>query len=406
MPAQIAKFRTLGLFGWGIGGLGAVLITLVFSFLCIKTAKVGGPHIYAKMFFGKKIGFFVTWVYWCGAWACNPIIIAVSINYLMSLTGNLSPGIKLVLEILLVISLTLINVRGVRTTGTVEVILTIFKVVPLIIIPIFALPNVNWEHFSEFNTPNISGVNTLIQATIFSFWAFVGLEGGTSPAEVVKNPRRTIPFAIVIGTATVALISIIVTIAAFGIISPSALENEGAPLAKILLILFDGCSFDKLIGGITFIMCCGSLNAWVFFSGQIAKSATVEHMFPRVFSKLNKHGAPGNALWISAIGTIVILFLQKSPLFADKIAKFVDMSVIVYVTLYLMAIIAYIRFMLQSRIKSIPQVIITTLALLFCCFVLFETEIMNFSALIIMLLSGIPVYIFVRKNEKTRNLPI
>jgi APA family basic amino acid/polyamine antiporter len=302
--------------------------------------------------------------------------------------------------------LTLVNVRGVRTTGVVEGILTIFKIIPLIIVPILAFPNINLEHFNETTGQGMSSMNTLIQAAIFSFWAFVGLEGGTSPAEVVKNPRKTIPLAIVIGTASVALISIINTIAAFGIVAPADLENEGAPLAKILLVLFDGRSFDKLIGGITFIMCYGSLNAWVFFSGQIAKTAAVERIFPGIFSKSNKHGAPGNALWISAAGTIIILLLQKSPLFADKIEKFVDMSVVVYVAMYLMAICAYIKFMLQTRLKLISHIIITALALLFCGFVLFKTEIMNFSALIIMLLSGVPIYIFVRKNAKSGNLPI
>jgi APA family basic amino acid/polyamine antiporter len=405
MPSQIAQFRTLGLLGWVLGGCGAILITLVFSFLCIKTSKVGGPHVYAKMFFGKKVGFFVTWIYWCGAWACNPIIIAVSINYLMTLTGDLPLATKLLLEISLVLSLTFINIKGLRTTSVVEIILTVLKILPLIIVPLVAFPNINIENFKELTPANMSVSDTIIKATILSFWAFVGLEGGTSPAEVVRNPRKTIPLAIVLGTAFVAVISIINTIATFGIISPAELENEGAPFSRILVELFSGHSFDKLIGIITFIMCYGSLNAWVFFSGQIARSAAKEHMFPELFKKLNKNGAPVYALWISALGTIILLFLQKSPLFGDKIGKFVDMSVVIYIALYLMAICSYIKFMKKVKEKSIFQILVTGLALGFCCFVFCNSNLFNFSALIIMLLSGIPIYLRVRKSEEFRNMP-
>jgi APA family basic amino acid/polyamine antiporter len=406
MPAQIAQFRTCGLFGWILGGTGAILLTLVFSFLCIRTSRVGGPHVYARMFFGKKVGFFVTWIYWCGAWACNPIIIAVSINYLMSLTGPLDPSTKLCLEILLVMSLTFINILGLKTSSAVEVILTILKILPLVVVPLIALPAINLEHFNELTPSGMSMSDTIIKATMFSFWAFVGLEGGTSPAEVVRNPKRTIPLAIVLGTAFVALISIVNTIAAYGIISPAELEKEGAPFSKMLLLLFDGYSFDKIIGIVTFLMCYGSLNAWVFFSGQIARSAATEGIFPDSFKKLNKNGVPARALWISAAGTIAILFLQKLPMFGDKIAKFVDMSVIIYITLYLMSVIAYIKFMCKSKNNALLQIVVTALALIFCSFILYHSDLFDFSALIIMLLSGIPVYLRLRKNEKSDNLPI
>jgi len=397
LPSQLAQYRTLGILGWMLGGLGAILITIVFSFLCIKTSKTGGPHIYARMFFGEKIGFFVTWVYWCGAWACNPILIATAVCYLTSFIGDISQSMKLFFEIIMVVSLNFINARGVRTTGKVELILTTLKVLPLFIIPIFALPNLNIENFKELTPTNLPPVDTIIKATILSFWGFVGLEGGTTPAEVVKNPKRTIPLAIILGTTFVAFISILNTISIFGVIPPAELESIDAPFAKIMVVLFGG-SYDKLIGLLTFIMCYGSLNAWVFFSGQIAESAAKENIFPPFFKKLNKYGAPGNALWTGTIGTIIILFLQKSPLFGDKIGKFLDMSVIIYVVLYIMAILAYIKFMKMTKTKSIFQSVITLLAFSFCTLVLFNSDLFNFSAVITILMLGIPVYIKVMKN--------
>lgn len=397
LPSQLAHFRTLGILGWLLGGIGAILITIVFSFLCIKTSKTGGPHIYARMFFGEKIGFFVTWIYWCASWACNPILIATAIYYLMSFIGDISQSMKLFFEILMVVSLTFINSRGVKTAGKLDFILTIFKILPLFIIPFFALPNLNIENFKELTPLNMPSSETIIQATILSFWGFVGLEGGTSPAGIVKNPKRTIPLAIILGTAFVVLISILNTVSIFGVISPSELENIPAPFAKVMVVLFGG-SFDKLIGFLTFIMCYGSLNAWIFFSGQIAKSAAEENMLPLFFKKLNKYGSPSNALWTGSLGTIVILFLQKSSLFGDKIGKFLDMSVIIYIVLYIMAVLAYIKFMKFTKTKSIFQILITLLAFAFCSLILLNSNPFNFSAVVTILLFGIPVYITVRRN--------
>jgi APA family basic amino acid/polyamine antiporter len=249
-------------------------------------------------------------------------------------------------------------------------------------------------------------MDTIVKATIFSFWAFVGLEGGTSPAEVVHNPRKNIPLAIVLGTGFVSLISVITTISAYCVISPAELENEGAPFSRILLTIFSGYSFDKVIGVITFIMCYGSLNAWVFFSGQIARSAAVEKMFPATFGKLNKKKAPSQALWISAIGTIVLLILQKTSLFQDKIGKFVEMSVVVYIVLYLMCIIAFIKFLWINKSTKFCQICTTALALCFCCFVLYNSEIENFIVLLLMLVSGTPIYLHVRKSANFKDLSI
>lgn len=397
LPSQLAHFRTLGILGWLLGGIGAILITIVFSFLCVKTSKTGGPHIYARMFFGEKIGFFVTWIYWCASWACNPILIATAIYYLMSFIGDISQSMKLVFEILMVVSLTFINSRGVKTAGKLDFILTIFKMLPLFIIPFFALPNLNIENFKELTPLNMPSSETIIQATILSFWGFVGLEGGTSPAGIVKNPKRTIPLAIILGTVFVVFISILNTVSIFGVISPSELENIPAPFAKVMVVLFGG-SFDKLIGFLTFIMCYGSLNAWIFFSGQIAKSAAEGNMLPPFFKKLNKYGSPSNALWTGSLGTIVILFLQKSSLFGDKIGKFLDMSVIIYIVLYIMAVLAYIKFMKFTKTKSIFQVLIALLAFAFCSLILLNSNPFNFSAVVAILLFGIPVYITVRRN--------
>ena len=398
LPAELAHYRTLGLGGWMIGGIGAILLTIVFSFLCTQTGKAGGPHIYARMFFGEKVGFFITWIFWCGAWACNPILIATAVNYLMSFAGDMTPLQKIICEIAMVFSLTYVNLRGVKTTGIFEIVLTTFKVLPLIIIPILAFQHINMDNFKEMTPPDMTAGETMIKAAIISFWGFVGLEGGTTPAGNVKNPQRKIPLAIVLGTATVAIISLVNTFTVFGIITPSSLENVGAPFAQVMVQIFGG-SYDKIIGLITFIMCYGSLNAWVFFSGQIAKTAADAQIFPKFFTKTNKYNAPSNALIAAFLGTVVILLLQKSSLFEDKISKFLDMSVLIYIVLYTVAVLCFFKFMIKEKVKTVSKWIISSLALAFCLFISYNSSLMDFSAVILLIILGIPAYIRMKQYQ-------
>jgi APA family basic amino acid/polyamine antiporter len=399
LPSVLAAFRGYGLLAWISAGLGAVLITVVFADLCTKTGVQGGPHVYADMFFGKKVGFFITWIYWWVAWACNPIMIATAINYLMSFTGLLSTGVQLILEVSLVLLLTAINTRGVKASGTFELIMTILKILPLVIVPIVAFDNINFDNFSEsLPATSPSGLQALSAATLIAFWSFVGLEGGTSPAEFVKNPARTIPLAIIIGTGFVAFICLVNTVSIYGIIPPSTLETVGAPFAKIMMTLFGG-AYEKTVGMLTFLMCAGSLNAWVLFSGQIAKSAASQKMFPKIFEKTNSREAPVYGLWISAFGTIILLFLQKIEGIGQRMDELVSISVIIYVVLYAVAVLAFVKFMIQSKKATMRQYVTTGLSLAFCIFLICNSGIASLWVLLGMLLTGVPVYLYYSKGD-------
>ncbi len=394
MPAEMAKFRTAGLLGWVLACVGAILLTMVFSYLC-KSDTTGGPHVYAKKFFGRDFGFFITWIYWCAAWACNPVMVSASIEYLMTITGPMSQTTKLMCEILLVVILTIINVIGIKASGYLEVILTILKIGTLIIVPFLAAGKVNLDNFNEITRSDIGIMPAITGATITAFWGFVGLEGGTSPADKVKNPKRTIPIAIVSGTAFVALISLINTVSIFGIISPAELEKINAPFAFIMSAIF-GSGYEKITGFITFLMCAGSLNAWVLLSGQIAKTASLDKMLPMCFSRENKYGAPVIGILVSSIGTICILLLQQTEFLANKIGEFMDMSVIVYIILYITTVVACLKFLLTK--KSITYTIIALAALLFCLCILFFSPISRFSFIILVSGLGIPCYLYMKKQ--------
>jgi APA family basic amino acid/polyamine antiporter len=325
-------------------------------------------------------------------------MISTAISYLAECVGPMSVGTSLLLEISLVVLLTMVNVHGIKTAASIEVVLSILKVVPLVLIPIFAFNKINFDNFSVALPDGMSTGSAIFSATLIAFWSFVGLEGGTSPADDVENPKKNVPMAIVIGTSVVALICFVNTVSTFGLIPISELGSVSAPLARIMLTLFGG-GYDKFLGLLTFIMCAGSLNAWVLFSGQIGKSAAIEGIFPATFGKLNSKGSPVNGLVISGLGTVVLLVLQKTVL-KDGIGQFIDMSVIVYVFLYLITGVTFFRFISISKKKaSVRQWFTSVCSLAFCLFLIVNSELGSFAVLALTIVTGIPVYFALKKKQ-------
>jgi APA family basic amino acid/polyamine antiporter len=91
--------------------------------------------------------------------------------------------------------------------------------------------------------PFISGTSAfhaVTAAAALTLWAFIGLESATVPAEDVEDPTRTIPRSTVLGTLVTALIYILGTVAAMGVLSVGVLAGSNAPFADAARGMFGG----------------------------------------------------------------------------------------------------------------------------------------------------------------------
>ncbi|MGV2433320.1 MAG UNVERIFIED_CONTAM: amino acid permease [Rickettsiaceae bacterium] len=89
--------------------------------------------------FGREAGFFTGWAYWVVSWTSNIAVIIAAVSYLSPILGHTSTITNLLLEILLFLIFTLVNIRGASLAGSLEMLLTILKCLPLVVIPIGGL---------------------------------------------------------------------------------------------------------------------------------------------------------------------------------------------------------------------------------------------------------------------------
>ena len=147
LPVTLAPYGLYGVVGWILSGFGAITLALVFAQLCAWFPKTGGPHVYVQEAFGRSTAFFTGWTYWVISWVSTTVVIVASVGYLMPLIGYNSALLNMLLEIILLLVITALNFRGVSAAGRMEFLFTILKIVPLFVIPLFALRYFNVLNF-------------------------------------------------------------------------------------------------------------------------------------------------------------------------------------------------------------------------------------------------------------------
>jgi len=402
LPVTLTPFGFYSLLGWLTSALGAISLALVFAGLCQRFPKTGGPHAFVNAVFGKTVAFFTGWTYWVISWFSTTVVVIASVGYLSPFIRHDTPQVYCALEVLILVSITWLNLRGVRLAGRAGFILMLLKTLPLLILPIAAFWFFNHENFvmapEVINQPPSS---ILAQVTLLTLWGFIGLETATTSAGSVINPSKTIPKAIILGTACAAILYMINSIGIMGLMPANILGQSKAPYIEAANRVFSG-EWHLVIAAIASIICIGTLNAWMLASGQIAVGLAEDKLLPAVFSKRNKKDAPVIGLIVSGIGILPFLFLMMNHSMAEQIATVIDYSVTAFLYVYLCCTLAYIKILWQEK-ATLFHWIYSMIALIFCIWILYETEALILIVAAMFVLSGLPLYIF-WLNRKKKNI--
>lgn len=393
LPASLASFGLYGLAGWIISALGAIALSLVFAYLCSRFPHTGGPHVYVNKSFGSNIAFFIGWTYWVISWVSTTAVVVTSVSYLKFFIGDCAPSTYLILELLLLLAITLLNLRGVKAAGGIELLLTALKFAPLLIISLSSLYFFNLENFTMSKEVTSFSLSQILgQVTLLTFWGFIGLETATTTAESVENPSKTIPKAIILGTSCVALLYFINSLAIMGLINGQDLSVSNAPYVDAAQVIFGG-RWDLITSIIAALVCIGTLNAWVLTSGQIALGLAKDGLMPLFFAAKNKNEAPLWGLTVSSLGIVPLLFLTSNHNIATQITSIIDFSVISFLFIYLVCSLALLKLLIVEKNFNFLTIISVLISLIFCLWVVYETALKTLLISALFTISGLPTYL-------------
>ncbi|MEM1244358.1 MAG: amino acid permease, partial [Pseudomonadota bacterium] len=320
LPATLAKIGSISLLAWVVTAIGAVFLALIFAQLSRLMPKIGGPYAYCREAFGDFAGFLIAYNYWIAVWVGNAAIAIAFVGYLAVFFPILNANLLLryITAVIAVWFTTVVNMISVHHAGVLQLITTVLKVIPIILIALIGIWYIHPENFAQFNLSGFSGWHAFSTAAALTLWSFIGLESATVPAENVNKPEKTISRATILGVTLTAILYILSSAAIMGIIPLSTLANSTAPYTDAAMKLF-GPIGGSLVGIGAVIACFGALNGWVLLQGQIGLALARDNLFPAAFAKQNRNGSPYIGLLISSFFISVLLLMTLN---ANLVAQF------------------------------------------------------------------------------------
>lgn len=343
LPATLSTYGSISLIGWVVSGLGAICLALVFSWLSqLMPVANGGPYAYTREGLGDFAAFLVAWGYWLSIWSTNAAIAVAFLSYLTVFAPAL--GVNSMLAVGVGLSaiwfLTWINTRGIRDAGAVQVITTILKIAPLLLVTFGGLFYIHTENYFPFNSSGTSDINAITTTATLTLFAFLGLECATIPSGQVENPEKTVPRATLYGTLAVTLLYILGTVVIMGVLSPSMLQTSKAPFADAAASMW-GEWARYLVAGGAVMSTFGALNGWILMQGQIPAAAAVDKLFPSVLKTENKFGSPYISIIAGSVFVSFLLLMNFSRSLADTYQFIILLSTMTVLVPYLFSAVSF-----------------------------------------------------------------
>jgi len=411
LPATLALYGGISLLGWIFSALGALVLAKVFSNLSILMPSVGGPYAYSRKGLGDFAGFLVAWGYWVSLWIGNAAITVAFISYLTVFIPELATNnlLAIVAGIISIWFFTWINTRGVKEASTIQLVLTILKITPLALIALFGIFFINWDNFFPFNISGESHFSAITATATLTLWAFLGLESATIPADNIINPTKNIPRATLYGTLITTLVYILGSMTIIGMIPSQELQVSNAPFADAAAILW-GESARYWMAGVACLAVFGVLNGWILLQGQIPLAISRDKLFPAIFARENKKGAPVWGIVISSVLITIVMMMNYTKGLVDTFKFLILIGTITVLIPYLFSAVAYSIMVIEKKFVhkhqgSIPgKLILASLAFSFSIWAIAGSGEKSVFWGFLLLLAGLPVYVWIKwKNLKDQD---
>ena len=401
LPASLAKFGSISIVGWLFTATGALILAKIFSNFSKKLkGKSGGPYIYSKVVFGDFIGFLVAWGYWISCWVNNAAIAVAIVSALSFFFPELvtNPFYATLTGLSFIWVFTFTSSKGIKSSGNIQILTTIAKLIPLVLIILFGFFIFDLEIFPEFNLTDQNDFEILPVVAVMTLYAFLGLECASIPAENIKNPEINIPKATMAGTLISTLIYILSTIVLFGIIPAENLVNSPAPFAEAGEII-GGKYFGFLISAGAAISAIGALNGWILITSYMPMTMANDRLFPKVFAKKNKKGFPYLSLLLGSILTSFVMTMNYTDGLVDRFEFLILLTTLSTLIPYFFVSVSYILFHVEKRlfkINSFRSVILGLFGSLYSLWAIFGSGIDSIFYGTILLIVGIPIYLILK----------
>ncbi len=297
---------------WAVGGLMAMAGALTFAELAALMPRAGGQYVYLTEAYGGLVGFLFGWAYFlvvnAGGLGALSVAFATYFGYFVPLGAA---GTKMV-AVAGLLMLTTINVVGVRAGAVFSDVFTVLKIagIAALVAVGFAFGSSHTTNFalSASSVPTGFGAG-LATAMVGVLWSTGGWQHATYASAEVKNPRRTLPLAMVVGTATVTLVYLLVNVAYMFLLTPQQIADSPRVAADAVSRVF-GSAGGSAISLAIFVSTFGVVGIYTLTAPRIYFAMASDGLFFRRIAEVHpRFRTPAVAIIAQSLwAAVLILF--------------------------------------------------------------------------------------------------
>jgi len=367
----------LGILAWIIGGMIMLVCLLTFSFMSQKYERVNGIVDYAEATMGSRYGYCMGWftatIYFPGMTSC---LAWVSARYTFEFITSAFPGFPMVipadqggciigpeclaLTLFYLCAIYALNTLSPKLAGKMQTSTTIIKMIPLALMAVVGLIvglvsgtlRENFVTVAQVSEVSSSPLFASVCATAF---AYEGWIIATSINTEIKDSKKNLPKALVIGGLIIIATYLFYYIGAAGGASNQDLIDKGATIAFTNIF---GSFLGNVLNLFIVISCLGTTNGLMLACsrGMYGLAARGEGPNPEVLSQVDKTtNMPHNSSIFALLVTAAwLLYFYLSNLAGTWSGPFVfDSTELPIITIYLMYIPIFIQWMRKEKDESV-----------------------------------------------------
>jgi APA family basic amino acid/polyamine antiporter len=391
----------LGILAWIVGGLITMASALTVTEIAAAIPKTGGIFVYLKELYSEKWAFLFGWVqaviYVPGVAAALSIVFVTQATYFIPM----SEVQQKLLAIFMIFFIMFLNVISTKLGSKVQFFATIGKLIPIFVIIIFGLIKGQAHSFSMPDT-DVVGAGGFGAAMLGTLWAYDGWVGVGNMAGELKNPKKDLPKAIILGLSLIIIVYILINISIINIMPVTDVIASSKPASDAAVVMFGNGGAGLIAAGIM-ISIFGALNGYLMTGVRIPFAMAQDNIFPfaKFFGKINdRFETPLNVFLLEVV-------LASLYVLSGSFDTLTDLAVFVIWIFFVMTVAGI--FILRKkhahleRPYSVPfYPIIPIIGIIGGVYIIVNTLFTNTAyALygIIITLIGLPVYMFLKRKK-------
>jgi amino acid transporter len=291
----------------------AVVLTIVLCFAEVGSRfdKSGGPGLYARAAFGPWVGSSISWLVWLSRVTAFAAIANLFADYLVHFWPAAKDGPARVATIAgVTVTLTSINLVGVRRAALVGDVFTVAKLLPLLVfvgVGLFCLDG------ARFDFATAPGSGKVVEAVLLLVFAFTGFESAVIPAGEIVDPKRNLPFAAMTALGVVAPLYLLVQVVCIG--THPELATSSRPVAEAAERFLGAFGGAFLVVG-ALVSMTGTLHGITLATPRMLSSLGEQGELPRVFAATHARWRTPHVAIVTTMAAALALSLSGSFLTA------------------------------------------------------------------------------------------